>query len=253
MDTSSDAPRSADGNYWWNGTDWVLVAENFRDAASDPQPQAANSTGSTDIRIHSIRLWVNVFIPDHKVSGAGHCFLGDDRGFDPATTASSRLQADVTITGLGTAEAKMATPDIHCGLTRMVDCTTEEVLDSAIATPAGTFTGFSAGNTVADPEGGVHDNANAYVATVSLDVSAADPLVAVAPTVGADLYFSIDPVGGTVTVNGVVDHWPAFEGYASVDGGAPITLFQLSPASGTDPYTLLQPRDAPVNAHVLVA
>jgi len=203
--------------------------------------------------MHSVTLWFNVFIPDQKVSALGQCFHGDDRNFDSSAGVSSRVHAEVTVSGLGTSSAAMGSTDVHCGQTKLIDCQTGDVKDSATATPNGGFANFHAGNTYPDPEGGVYDTANDLTAVLSLDVTASDPLVAAAPTVGADLLITIDPVAGTVSVAGVIDHWPAFEGYAAADGGSAVTLFQVSPPPGSDPFTLLQPRDAPVNINVTVA
>ncbi|HEV2782837.1 MAG TPA: hypothetical protein VGX25_25885 [Actinophytocola sp.] len=247
-----DAPRSADGYYWWDGSQWQLISDGGADASADPAVDAPVGMG-TVVKISSITMWFNVFIPDHQVSGAGLCFLGDDRSFDASIGASSRLHAAVTIEGLGTANARVSSTDVHCGLTRMVDCASGQVTDSGTATPSGGFANFHVGNTYADPEAGVHDTANENVAILTLDVAAADPLVALAPTVGVNFLITIDPVTGTVSVNGVADHWPAFEGYASADGGGAVPLLQIWPPEGTDPYTLLGSRDAPVSAHVQVA
>ena len=246
-----DAPRSPDGYYWWDGSQWNLITDSGDDASADPVPVEA-PVHTSAVKFSTITLWFNVFIPDHQVSGGGHCFLGDDRSFDHSMGASSRLHAAVTVEGLGTANARMGATDVHCGLTRMVDCASGAVTESGTAHPSGGFANFHAGNTYADPEGGVHDTAGEHVAILSLDVAASDPLVPAAPSVGVDFLITIDPVAGTVSVNGVADHWPAFEGYASADGGGAVPLLQAWPPPGTDPYTLLSPRNAPVSAHVQV-
>jgi hypothetical protein len=195
-------------------------------------------------------VWCNVFIPDAKVSAANMCFRGDNRSFDSSHGAHSRVHAQATVSGLGTSAASLGATDIHCGETAKLDCDSGAVLETATANASGAFANFHCGNTYPDPEGGVYDTANQYVANMTLDVTASDPLVLGAPTVGGDLMFTIDAVAGSVHVQGLIDHWPAFEGYASADGGSPVTLFQVSPASGTDPFTLLQPRNAPVDVTV---
>jgi hypothetical protein len=232
------AQISDDGFYWWDGTQWQLIAS----------PASQRS-----FRMSSVTLWFNVFIADHKVEALATCFLGDDRDFDSSAGASSRVHAGVTVSGLGTAGAVMARTDVHCGLTRMIDCKTEEVKESATANPSGGFDSFHCGNTFPDPVAGVQDTANEFVATLALDVKAADPLVELAPTVGADLFITIDPAAGTVALKGAIDWWPSFEGYASADGGSVVNLFQISPPPGSDPFTLLQPRNRPVDVTVQVA
>lgn len=245
---------SPDGNYWWDGSQWQLVSANTgAQAASTGASAAGTGASAASVRMQSITLWFNVFIPDQKVSALGECFHGDDRSFDSSAGASSRVHAAVTVSGLGTSGAAMGSTDVHCGVTRLIDCATGAETQSATATPSGGFANFHVGNTVPDPEGGVHDTANEMTAVLSLDVTASDPLVAAAPTVGADLLITIDPIAGTVAVAGLIDHWPAFEGYAAPDGGAPVTLFQISPPLGSDPFTLLQPRNVPVDVSVKVA
>ena len=208
-----------------------------------PEPTAKFST---------LVLWCNVFIPEGKVSALSECFRGDERTFDSAPSARSRLHAQATVAGLGTLSASLGATDVHCGETAKLDCVSGDVRETGTATPSGGFANFHCGNTYPDPEGGVYDTANQYVATLTLDVAASDPLVSAAPSVGVGLMFTIDCVAGTVQVKGAIDHWPAFEGYASADGGSPVALFQVSPASGTSPFTLLGPRDAPVDVTVQV-
>ena len=164
-----DAPRSADGYYWWDGSQWQLISDGGADASADG-PAGGTPVG-TAVKFSSITMWFNVFIPDHQVSGAGNCFLGDDRSFDAAMGASSRLHAAVTIDGLGTVNARMSGTAVHCGLTRMVDCASGEVTNSGTANPSGGFANFHVGNTYADPEAGVHDTANENVAILTLDGS----------------------------------------------------------------------------------
>jgi hypothetical protein len=211
------------------------------------------SANGPTAKFSTLVVWCNVFIPDAKVSALDMCFRGDDRGFDSSVSARSRLHARTTVAGLGTTSASMGDTDIHCGETAKLDCESGQVLETATAVASGGFANFHCGNTYPDPEGGVYDTANQYVANLTLDVVASDPLVLAAPTVGGDLMFTIDAVAGSVQVKGAIDHWPAFEGYASADGGSPVTLFQVTPASGTDPFSLMQPRDTAVDVTVQVA
>jgi hypothetical protein len=204
----------------------------------------------SNAKFSTVVLWVNVFIPDAKVSALGTCFRGDERSFDTSPGAKSRLHAQATISGIGTEGAALGATDVHCGETAKLDCDSGAILETATATPSGGFSNFHAGNTYPDLEGGVHDTASEAVTTLTLDVTASDPLVLVAPTVGADVFFTIDPINGKLRVQGKIDHWPCFEGYATADGGSPVMLFQVTPSASSDPFTLLQPRDLAIDVTV---
>jgi hypothetical protein len=216
-----------------------------QDAGTGPSDGGAPS----GMRFSNLTMWFHVFIPDHKVDGPPgfDCFLGDDRSFNSDTSSSSRVHATVTVTGIGTPDAKIDSSRVWSDPTRQVKCDTEELLNTGTAQPSGGFANFNSGGTYPDPVAGVHDLPNEHCAVLTLDIAASDPLVPAAPSVGVDLMFILDPVAGTVRVQGVTDHWPCFEGYASADGRAAVTLFQVTPAAGTSPYTLLEPRNLAVD------
>jgi hypothetical protein len=209
-------------------------------------------TSEPTAKFQTLSFWFNVFIHEPKVEALGTCFRGDNRGFDTSISAVSRVHAGAEITGLGTASASLGGVDIHCGETARLNCQTDAIEETATATVAGGFSNFHVGNTYPDPEGGVYDTANQYVANLTVDIAASDPLVTVAPTVGADLMITVDAVAGKVQVKGAIDSWPWFEGYASADGGSPVALFQLEAPAGTDAITLLSPRNRPVDVEVVV-
>ncbi len=209
---------------------------------------------SDELRFSNLSMWFQIFIPYHKVSGPpGYdCFLGDDRTFNADQSSSARAHATISLSGLGTEAAKIDSSNLWSDPSRQVKCDTEELLYTATPQITGAFSNFTTGGVYADPVAGVHDMPNQYCATLTLDAAAADPLVPAAPTVGVDLFFTIDPLNGSVRVQGVTDHWPCFEGYASADGGATKTLFQISPADGLSPYTLLGPRDMAIDVTIQV-
>jgi hypothetical protein len=250
---------SEDGQWQWSGSEWQPADHHTTGSQSGSPPNSSLRSGSmaavqpseaaVQVQIHTVDVWFNVFIPDHKVQVADTCFLGDDRSFSTDRHASSRLRAAASVRGLGTSSAALVSDPISSDDTRQVSC---DGSDSAVAqappSHTGGFSSFAAGNVVADPEGGVYDNANAYVATFELDVSASDPLVLAAPSVGVSFFISIDPVAATIRVQGVTDLWPAFEGYARADGGAIVPLLQQLPPAGTDPWSLVNSRNHTIDA-----
>ncbi len=218
----------------------------------DPSDGGTDGGTTPAMRFSALNMWFHVFIPDHKVSGPPGfgCFLGDDRSFNSDLASSARVHATVNLSGIGTSAASLDSSNVWCGPTRQVDCDTEALSSTATAQPSGGFANFNSGGSYPDPVAGVHDLPNQYCAMLTLDVAASDPLIPAAPSVGVDLMFILDPVAGTVRVQGVTDHWPCFEGYASADGRAPVTLFQISPADGSTPYTLMDPRNLAIDVTI---
>jgi Protein of unknown function (DUF3238) len=53
-----------------------------------------------------------------------------------------------------------------------------------------------------------------------------NPLALPSPDIDIALFFTVDPVGRTVSVRGAVNAFPDYEIYARVDGGPPVTLVQ---------------------------
>lgn len=185
----------------------------------------------------SITIWINAFIPMPSVNALGTCFSGDGRGFS-ADQAEQRYRARSEITVSGFLAGSPETIEFHqCGESHRIDCETDAVLESATAsTDQMTFHGFSIGNTFPDPDGGVVDNPNEFCANFLYDGTTENPLIVPSPDIDMNFFFTIDPVGRTVSLRGAVNAFPDYEAYAVVDGGASITLFQhphsLDPAFG---------------------
>jgi hypothetical protein len=112
------------------------------------------------------------------------------------------------------------------------------------------FHHFHVGNTFPDPEGGVVNNPNELCANVLYDGVTQNPLI-LSPDIDMALFFTVDPVGRTISVRGAVNAFPDYEVYARADGGSPVTLVQhrhnLDPAGG-----LPGGADQPVSATVSV-
>lgn len=201
----------------------------------------------------TVKVWVNAFIPDtvpdvtHAapdsgtvVNGpppplGGGCYRTDNRGFSSDIHASSRMHSEVEIA----IEGPQLSFQFHdCSPTHKIDCDTGEALCDAKGDASRMqFTNLR-GNTTVDPEGGVIVDPNASLVQIDLDDAAHNPCVA-SPDIDAIGTVSIDPVARTVRFQGAVEPFPAFEMYATGDNGAPVTLFQLMPRPGADPFNLV--------------
>lgn len=175
----------------------------------------------------TISIWLVAFIPMPSIQALGYCFAGDDRGFRQDYSESRyRLRSEITISGF-LSDNPTSTEFHQCGETHRIDCATAEVLESATAsTDDMNFHDFNVGNTFPDPEGGVLDNPNQFCVNVLYDGAAGNPLIVPSPDVDMNFFFTIDPVGRTVSFRGAVNGFPDYEGYVKVDEGEPIVLFQ---------------------------
>jgi hypothetical protein len=174
-----------------------------------------------------VSIWIQAFIPMAVVNAVGSCFAGDDRGFsDDHSEQRFRVRSEIVVSGFLSQDPQ--TTEFHqCGETHQVDCDSGEVLQSATASTDGmSFHDFHVGNTFPDPEGGVVDNPNELSANVLYDGVTENPLTIPSPDVDIALFFTVDPVGRTVSVRGAVNSFPDYECYARVDGGPSMTLIQ---------------------------
>lgn len=65
-----------------------------------------------------------------------------------------------------------------------------------------------------------------------------NPLVAFSPDIDLTGTLTVDRVGKYVEFVGLVDEFPAFEAYVSINGGDPETIRQLLPEGGVGPEAL---------------
>ncbi|MFD9425629.1 MULTISPECIES: hypothetical protein [unclassified Streptomyces] len=200
-----------------------------------------------------IAIWMEFFIPTPTIEALGECFHGDGRDFSPDPNEQRfRARSDIVVTGF-LAEQPGETDFHQCGESQKLDCATGEVLATETAsTDAMSFHHFSVGNTFPDPEGGVIDNPNEFCVNFLYDGAAINPLAPPgSPAADLTAFFTIDPVGRTVSVRGATNAYPDYEAYASVDDGEPVVLFQqkhsLGPVEG-----LPGPADQPFSATVSV-
>ncbi|NUL02536.1 hypothetical protein HRW07_04600 [Streptomyces lunaelactis] len=185
-----------------------------------------------------IAIWVVAFIPMPAVQALGECFHGDDRDFssDPGEQRF-RVRSDIVVSGFLAGDPQET--DFHrCGETLKLDCATGEVLARETAGIDGmSFHHFSVGNTFPSPEGGVADNPNEFCVNFLYDGAAGNPLAGPgSPDVDMNAFFTIDPIGRTVSLRGATNAFPDYEAYASVEDGSAAVLFQqkhtLDPING---------------------
>jgi hypothetical protein len=184
-----------------------------------------------------IAIWLVAFIPMPVVNALGNCFSGDDRDFSSDRGDQRyRLRSEIIVSGFSSDTPESV--EFHqCGETHRVDCGTGDVLEAATAGTEGmSFHHFSVGNAFPDPEGGVIENPNEFTVNFLYDGAGGNPLAFPSPDVDMNFFFTIDPVGRTVSLRGATNAFPDYEAYASVDDGPPLTLFQqrhsLDPIDG---------------------
>ncbi|MBT2366040.1 hypothetical protein J7E88_12150 [Streptomyces sp. ISL-10] len=185
-----------------------------------------------------IAIWLAFFIPMPVIEAMGDCFHGDGRDFssDP-NEQRFRARSEIVVSGFLANQPEET--DFHqCGESLKLDCATGEVLARETAGTDGmSFHHFNVGNTFPDPQGGVIDNPNEFCVNFSYDGAAINPLAPPgAPAADLSAFFTIDPIGRTVSVRGATNAFPNYEAYASVDDGPPVVLFQqkhtLGPVEG---------------------
>ena len=205
-----------------------------------------------DAQFDKIAIWLVAFIPMSVVQALGECYHGDGRGFSADHDEQRyRVRSEIIVSGFLVNNPEEI--DFHqCGETQKLDCATSEVLAAATAPTDGmSLSQFNVGNTFPDPEGGVVDNPNEFCVNFLYDGAAANPLAGLgSPDVDMNFFFTIDPVGRTVSFRGATNAFPDYEGYASVDDGPSVVLFQkthtLDPVFGL-PGGADQPVSSTVN------
>ncbi len=215
-DPKTFSKRTIENPQKWNKYPYVL---NNPLALFDPDGQ------------EELKVTIRAFIPDatfkYPASG-GPTWKGDGRGFSTAPNASSRAQAVFTIE---TDPAESAQPLIGKP-TFSTSGSEVDVYGLFTARAKSNVTGSVTTNTRLDNGTSV----------VSLSMSASDPLVPGAPPTGGTFTFNVSPDGSSVSMNGSISMYPAFEVNVQDTGtGAQGTLLQYTPAgtSANSPGALL--------------
>jgi len=211
--------------------------------------------------LRTIRLWFKAFIPQAILSGppGKDCFMGDNRSYSSDPMASARMTSEVVFENLDTPEP-MFSQSHRCGLTRQVDCgwwflgggTLGAPIHSATAdTRNMRFYNFQKPGVQWDwpypyPPAAHPPERTVEAYTLSYEGRASDPLVPFAPDINIWAYIQLDLNSGLLSVNGMVDDFPAFEGYVTVnETQGPFGLFALD---GEDwVLSLVGPANRPFN------
>lgn len=179
----------------------------------------------------TVKIWFKAFIPgdaEGTLDGVGEssgvrligglpvvgdCFYTDNRGFSADISASARMHSEVVV-NVRTGEFDN---ELHfCGQTVEADCEDGSHGDCTdTATINGSFDNIAfGGNTISFSVSGV----------------ASDPcLPGLAPDVDYLGTYTIDVENHTVSFDGLVDGFPAFESYATVNHGAGTDVFTYGP------------------------
>jgi hypothetical protein len=220
------------------------------------------------VPIRSVKFWINAFIPRDipgytRVVPAGphrgltmipgpspvsDCFLTDQRTFSNNIHAKSRMHAEVKV------DVSNPTPTLsqwhNCDYTTECDCedgdveclkkgNTSRMSFSLLPNPIQTSTSsrprtmLLPQTTISYPTGAPRP-ANQLI-RIRMDCAASNPCSPSSRLFG-DIDFTgtieIDIVQRTIEFNGLLDQFPAFEAYATINDGAGVTMFQESPPTG---------------------
>lgn len=225
-----------------------------------PRTIGANQRPAGALGIRTLRLWLNAFIPPDleetkPVTAGQHTgkamlptpgpvnawFLTDNRHFSNDPDAHSRMHSEIELDMV----AFRVLNELHrCHPTIELDEQTgEEICHEAADTSHMKF------------EDVQFDQASKSV-SMKLTGSTKNPCLKVGPvklTPNLDYSGTIlialheDGQQASITFNGHVETYPAFEMYVSVNGGAPVTVFQLPVVSGKTAANLVGPAARPVD------
>lgn len=203
----------------------------------------------------ALRIWIASFIPSSIANytkavphhpgktmipgpwDGSDCFWTDQRTFTASDSASSRMRSLVEI---DTSTLKLLSQSHHCDNT--IECDCEDGAEECNKKPdesALLVEKFStAGNKC----------------SFTFNGAAGNPCFLVAPKIEWVVNLTVEKSGNTYAVKlapgSVVEPFPAFEMYASLNGGAPKTLFMRSPDPGATPGDLVGPPNKPVAGSV---
>lgn len=193
--------------------------------------------------IQMVKVWLNAFIPGTvpgltetvpdgphagktmlrgPIPGISDCFLTDNRSFDSYIHASSRMHSEL--------EIDVADPSItlewhNCDFTHEIDCEdgSEECKEQ--------------GDTSRMRFSGLHAPSPSLI-LVNLNGAANNPCFTGSPDIDYLGTILIDLNAKTVQFDGLIDAFPAFEMYATANGGAGQPMFRTMPLPGKSPGNL---------------
>lgn len=199
-------------------------------------------TAITSSVIQTVKVWLNAFIPRDvdgitepapsvhsgktmlrgPIAGVSDCYLTDNRGFDSNIQALSRMHSEIEIDVTG---PTIVSQKHKCDPTHEIDC---EDGDEE-CTRSGDTSRMSFSNL----------RSSSGLIKVDLKASANNPCQSGSPDIDYEGTIAIDVGTRTVEFDGRIDEFPAFEMYASINGGDVGTkVFQEMPLPGKSPWNL---------------
>ena len=232
-------------------------AGKAKEGAAEATP-SVNAVATTKTPLpQKIKFWMNSFIPDTVDGGTtvakgkykgktmfpgplffSDCFLSDSRGFSTAIAASSRIHLELDA-NLSSKSWTFAAP--RSSGTAEIDCEDNDVECEAVAKP--NAKGY-AGVPIQLPGVGPQFMQFSFSATAS------DPCVTAAPDIDMNGIVSINPTARLVGFIGMIEPFPAFEAYVTIDGGAPQELFTSPVSPGSSVWSLFGGATVPVTGVV---
>ncbi len=220
------------------------------DAAVDAgAPTDAAVGAAAQVKVSTLKVWLNAFIPEASVTALGDCFSGDNRAFSSDIHASSRMHSEVEAANLGASAAGESFHWHNCDTSHKIDCSTGAVLEEARGDTSRMTFRVNIGS-FPDPVAGVHDLPTPSSVRIAYVGAANNPLVSHSPDIDMNMVFTLDPVTGILNFEGAVDAFPSFEGYASANNGAPVELFTHSHAPDAGPTDLIGDANQPISGSV---
>ena len=192
------------------------------------------------VPIRTVKVWINAFIPK-TISGyslpvpagihaektmipgpnpGSDCYLTDQRDFSNHIHAKSRMHSEVTVDFTGSRST--ITQWHKCDLTTELDCEDGDVESTGIGST-------SRMNFRLLP------TSTPRLAIISVTCAASNPCAPTSRLFGDIDYngtLTIDHAARSVKFDGMIDLFPAFEAYATINDGAGVTLFRKSPPAG---------------------
>lgn len=206
------------------------------------------------VPIRTVKVWINAFIPrsipgyTRRVPAGVHagktmipgpnpssdCYLTDQRDFSNHIHARSRMHSEVKVDFTG---SRATITQWHkCDLTTELDCEDGDVESTGTGSTSRMHFRLLPTSTP-------------RLAVISFNCAASNPC---APT--SALFGDID-YNGTLTINhaarsvrfdGMIDQFPAFEAYATINDGAGVTIFREPPPAGHTVMNLPGNADRPI-------
>ncbi len=243
-------PFSAEASVYRSTTSYrtaSLISNTMSESLADTPQDATPITCGAKV----VTVWLNAFIPNYipgltttisngpntgltKIPGPtslNDCYLTDQRTYNPDFARSSRIHALVGV-NLATGAVWYNT---YCDNTVEVDCLTG-VGTNCNQPGAASLDPITLTSTPV---------AGGTATSFNLTGNAKNPC---APFVAPYIDFTgtvtiTELTSGEVDVNftGTIEPFPAFEMYASADGGPPLQIFKAPPVLGADPWNLYGP------------